>query len=138
MKIEVLGAASPSWGNEAKTVINLKVKFSHLPDMWVDFSASPDDAAEHGRELFSRAKFEQYGPIAPYSGPSQGEIEARQFGLKREAKATRVEALIAPLERARRLGMATPHEEAELERLERYSVHLMRATPSNLIALRDF
>lgn len=56
-----------------------------------------------------------------------------------KAKATRdVERLISPLERARRLGMATPHEEAELDRLERYSVHLMRATPSNLIALRDF
>ncbi|MGL5484076.1 MAG: tail fiber assembly protein, partial [Aeromonas veronii] len=51
---------------------------------------------------------------------------AARFAAKRAKAMATTEARIAPLERARRLGMATPEELAELEALERYTITLMR------------
>lgn len=133
-EIIVLGVSAPTWANEEKTVINLMVEFSHLPGGAVPFSASPDDPEAHGRELFARAKAGEYGPIAPYPGPTKEEEAMLSFQYRRAAELARVEALIAPLERMRKFGMATEEELAELESLEMYSILLTRAKGPDLPA----
>lgn len=134
MKMEILGASAPAWGDEAQTVITLQVRLSHMPDEVIPFSAHRDDVEEHGRELFARALHGAYGSISPYSGPSSAELEALAFLDKVEAAQKETAAKIAPLERAVRFGMATDKEKAELESLERYSVALMRAEGPDLPA----
>ncbi|MGL5397832.1 MAG: tail fiber assembly protein [Shewanella sp.] len=54
------------------------------------------------------------------------QAEATKSALQREA-----EDAIKPLERAKSLGIATPHELALLTEWERYSVYLMRVETSN-------
>lgn len=132
MKIVILGASAPSWGNEAQTVINLKVMFEHMNGVELEFTASPGDTEEHGRELFTRAKFGEYGEIAPYSGPLMADLEAKANMVKARKELAYIETLIAPLSRASRLRMATPEEEAELEVLERRSIVLLRALPGRV------
>ncbi|AWH15046.1 tail fibers protein [Aeromonas phage 85AhydR10PP] len=132
MKIVIVGASAPSWGNEEKTAINLKVMFEHSGHEVIPFTATPDDTEEHGRELFTRAKFGEYGEIAPYSGPTQADLEAKANMVKARKELALIETLIAPLSRASRLRMATPEEEAELETLERRSIALLRALPGRV------
>lgn len=132
MKIVILGASAPSWGNETQTVISLKVMFEHMDGVELDFAASHDDAEEHGRELFARAKFGEYGEIAPYVGPSMADLEAKAQAVMARKELAYIETLIAPLSRASRLRMATPEEEAELEVLERRSIALLRALPGRV------
>ncbi len=56
------------------------------------------------------------------------------FPSRRAAELARVEALIAPLERMRKFGMATEEELAELESLEMYTILLTRAKGPDLPA----
>lgn len=132
--ITVLGASAPVWGDREGSVINLVVRFSHIPDHDVPFTASPDDNTEHGRELFSRAKFGEYGEIAPYSGPSEEEEAQRQFEIDRAKDMASTEKRISMLERVIKLGLADEAEVAELEALELYSVALHRAKGPELPA----
>lgn len=133
-EITILGASAPTWASEDKTSINLMVRLSPMPDQAMPFTATPDDPAEHGRELFTRAKFGEYGEIGPYAGPSKAEEQARVFEIKRAAEQAKVEKRITLLERVKRLGLADNDELAELEALELYSVQLMRAEGPELPA----
>ncbi|CAJ1890169.1 tail fiber assembly protein [Aeromonas veronii] len=54
------------------------------------------------------------------------------FPARKAQEIIRIEALIAPLSRAKQLGIATESELAELAALERYSVELMRSTGPTL------
>lgn len=127
MKIEILGASAPTFANNDGTAINLMVNFSHLPGETILFTASRDDTAEHGRELYQRALDGEFGEIAPYDGPTPYEELMASFPARKRAEMERVEGEIAPLERARRLGVATEEELAELAALELYTIELMRA-----------
>ena len=83
MKIEILSAKNPVWGNAEKTQINLQVQFQHLED-WVPFSATAADPAEHGRELFVRALHKAYGPIAEISAEElQAELLAHNLQIQK-------------------------------------------------------
>ena len=83
MKIEILSAKNPVWGNAEKTQINLQVQFQHL-EGWVPFSATAADPAEHGRELFVRALHEAYGPIAEISAEGlQAELLAHNLQIQK-------------------------------------------------------
>lgn len=125
-KIEILGAKAPAWGDSKKTIVNLQVNFSHL-DGFIPFSASPTDPVPHGQALFASAVAGEFGEIAPYSGPSDAELTAQVFEASRSQLMATTETRITQLERVKRLGMETPAELEELEGLEVYSVHLMRA-----------
>ncbi|MGL5215820.1 MAG: tail fiber assembly protein [Aeromonas hydrophila] len=127
MKIEILGASAPYFSNNEGTAINLMVSFAHLDGEAILFTASQDDTAEHGRELYQRAKDGEFGEVGPYTGPTPYEELMATFPARKRAEMERVEALIAPLERARRLGVATEEELAELASLELYTIELMRA-----------
>lgn len=133
-EITVLGASAPAWGNNDKTIINLKVRLSTFPDQDLPFTATPDDQSEHGRELFSRAKFGEFGAIAPYVGMTQAEEAQRQFEIDRAKELASVEKRITMLERIVKLGLADEVEVAELLSLEIYSVALHRATGPELPA----
>ena len=73
MKIKILSAKNPVWGNAEKTQINLQVQFQHLED-WVPFSATSDDPAEHGQALFAQAVAGAFGEIEDYVPPTELEI----------------------------------------------------------------
>lgn len=133
-EIKILGASAPTWGNNDKTIINLKVRFSTFPEQDLPFTANPDDASEHGRELFSRAKFGEFGAIAPYAGMTQAEEAQRQFEIDRAKDLASTEKRITMLERIIKLGLADEAEIAELEALEIYSVALHRAKGPELPA----
>ncbi|QIZ02630.1 putative tail protein [Aeromonas phage AhyVDH1] len=132
MKIEILGASAPKWANEEKTAINLQVRFSHLPGLPVPFTATASDTEAHGRELWTRAKFGEYGEIGPYTGPTKEQMEMATFPTRKRQALEKVEAQILPLQRAVKFGMASNDEVAELEKLERYTVALMRAEGPDL------
>lgn len=127
MTIEILGASAPAWANHEHTAIDMTVNFSHMPGEPTPFTASPDDASEHGRELFARAKFGEYGEIGPCLKPTREEQDAAIFPILQRQELERVEALIAPLQRSVKFGLATAEEERELTRLEMHSVMVMKA-----------
>lgn len=58
-------AENPVWANSGHTIINLIVKFPHLPDA-VPFTASPNDPMDYGREIYANAAAGMYGPVAEY------------------------------------------------------------------------
>ena len=43
--------------------LDMEVAFAHLPDQFIPFTARKDDSAAHGRELYVRAMFGEFGDI---------------------------------------------------------------------------
>lgn len=60
--IEVETAKNLKWANPSHTMINLLVKFSHLPSE-VEFTASSNDPEPYGREFFELCLSGRFGPI---------------------------------------------------------------------------
>lgn len=128
MTIEILGASAPTWSNKEGTGINLKVRFSSHPDQDMPFTATPTDTAEHGRELYFRAKAGAYGEVGPYDDSGDTLMRAMVQRKVKDRKMAQIEAEIAPLARASRLGIITPEEVERLKALELESVQLYRET----------
>ena len=135
MEIKVLGAESPVWTNEHKTAITLLVTFSHMPDEAVEFTATPIDDQAYGKALFGKAKAGVYGEVAPFTGKTDAEIYADSFPRRKQLAQAKVDTLIAPLERAARLSMASQEELEQLNKLEVYSIVLMRSTGPDVPAM---
>lgn len=76
MQINLVNATQPKWINAEHTLLDLLVKFEHLPDM-VAFTASPDDIEPHGRFIFERAAAGEFGEVAEYIPPTELEIASR-------------------------------------------------------------
>lgn len=55
-------AKNPQWTSSERKAINLIVKFSQF-DEEILFTATENDVAEHGKELFLRSKQGVFGPI---------------------------------------------------------------------------
>jgi hypothetical protein len=64
----VIYANAPVWGNAEHTVINLNVKFGHLPNE-IKFAACATDCEAHGRDLFARAAAGEFGEMTEYQPP---------------------------------------------------------------------
>lgn len=60
--------ADPAWANSSHTVINVNVKFDHLP-VTVPFTATDDPACLHASEIFQHAVAGAFGAVAPYVEP---------------------------------------------------------------------
>ena len=126
-RIEVLSAARPRHDGSDPDSITLDVLFAHLPEP-VQFAARKDDSEEHGRELYSRAVFGEFGDIevitpAPLTEAQQQAILADK--LKQAASA------MAPLEDAHTLGIISEAERERLTRWQRYRVTLYRLPQSD-------
>lgn len=126
MEIEVITAANPRHLAGDQESITLDVRFSHLEEV-VEFTARRDDAERHGRELYSRAVFGEFGEINVITPPppTEAELLARlDEALKRAA------AVMAPLEDADKLGIISEREKAQLTAWQRYRVTLYRLPQS--------
>ncbi|BCS51463.1 hypothetical protein JUNP479_4274 [Aeromonas jandaei] len=126
MNIEVITAANPRHFAGDQESITLDVLFSHLEEV-VEFTARRDDAERHGRELYSRAVFGEFGEIKVLTPPppTEAELLARlDEALKRAA------AVMAPLEDADKLGIISEREKAQLTAWQRYRVALYRLPQS--------
>ncbi|MNJ25132.1 Caudovirales tail fiber assembly protein [compost metagenome] len=109
--------------------LDMEVAFAHLPGQFVTFTARKDDSAEHGRELYVRAMFGEFGEIRTLAQPEYLPSEAEQQ-RKLDQLSAEASLRIAPLQDAQALGMATPAELDKLEALQRYRIALMRLPQS--------
>ncbi|HHQ4655112.1 TPA: tail fiber assembly protein [Aeromonas hydrophila] len=121
-RIEVLSAAHPRHYAGDPDSITLDVRFAHLPDP-VQFAARKDDLEAHGRELYSRAVFGEFGEIEviPVPPPTEAEQQARLDALLKQAASA-----MAPLLDAEALGIISEAEHEQLTAWQRYRVALYR------------
>lgn len=126
MNIEVITAANPRHLVGDQDSITLDVWFSHLEGL-VEFTARRDDAEQHGRELYSRAVFGEFGDIAVITPPTPTEAE-QQNRLNEELK--QAAAIMAPLEDADKLGIIRESEKVKLTTWQLYRVTLYRLPQS--------
>jgi hypothetical protein len=124
--IEVISAKRPRHLAGDTETITLDVLFGHLPEP-VPFSASKDDPEEHGRELYSRAVFGEFGPIEVITPPPPTEPE-QQARLNERLKQAAV--TMAPLLDAEALGIISDMEREQLSAWQRYRVALYRLPQS--------
>ena len=126
MEIEVINATNPRHLAGDQDSITLDVRFSHLEEI-VEFTARRGDTEPHGRELYSRAVFGEFGDIVviPQPQPTEEEQQAR---LNEELQ--RAAAVMAPLEDAEKIGIITDSEAAKLLAWRRYRVALYRLPES--------
>lgn len=124
--IEVITAANPRHFAGDHDSITLDVRFSHLEEV-VEFTARRDDAERHGRELYSRAVFGEFGDITVLNPPPPTEAE-QQARLNEELK--RAAVIMAPLEDADKLGIISESEKARLTTWQHYRVALYRLPQS--------
>ncbi|WP_421320512.1 tail fiber assembly protein [Aeromonas veronii] len=124
--IEIIHAENPRQFDGDSETITLDVLFSHLPDA-IQFAARKDDHEQHGRELYVRAVFGEYGPIEVITPPPpETELLARlDEALKRAT------AVMAPLEDADELGIISEHEKTQLTAWQHYRVALYRLPQSD-------
>lgn len=121
-RIEVLSAGRPRHYAGDPDSITLDVRFAHLPDP-VQFAARKDDTEEHGRELYSRAVFGEFGDVEviPVPPPTEAEQQARLDALLKQAASA-----MAPLLDAEALGIISEVERKQLTAWQRYRVALYR------------
>ncbi|WP_421261119.1 tail fiber assembly protein [Aeromonas jandaei] len=126
MEIEVIHATNPRNLAGDQDSITLDVRFSHLEEV-VEFTARRDDSEQHGRELYSRAVFGEFGEINVMTPPKPTEAQ-QQARLNEELQ--RAAAVMAPLEDADKLGIISENEKAKLTAWQRYRVALYRLPQS--------
>ena len=126
-RIEVLSAARPRHYAGDPDSITLDVRFAHLPDP-VQFAARKDDTEVHGRELYSRAVFGEFGDVEviPVPPPTEAEQQARLDALLKQAANA-----MAPLLDAESLGIISETEREQLTAWQRYRVALYRLPQGN-------
>jgi hypothetical protein len=126
-RIEVLSALHPRHYAADPDSITLDVRFAHLPEQ-VQFTARKDDPEEHGRELYSRAVFGEFGDIEviPLPPPTEAEQQARLDALLKQAANA-----MAPLEDAEALGIISEAEREQLTAWQYYRVALYRLPQSD-------
>ncbi|WP_371810716.1 tail fiber assembly protein [Cedecea sp. FDAARGOS_727] len=85
-----------------------------------------------GEVIYADAISGKFATVAPYVEPVQTpEQKLYQFQIMIQTLNDEVNSVIAPLERAVKLHMATYAETVKLEAWERYSVELSRVDTSN-------
>ena len=69
---------NPKWINADHTRLNCEVDFDELDEVYVEFTANPNDTEEHGRKIFEDCVAGNYGEIeefdvAAYEAPQEAE-----------------------------------------------------------------
>jgi len=62
-------AKDPIWNDQTGQSIHLTVKWEEFNEE-MPFAATSYDQEEHGRDLYNRAKSEEFGAVAPYVVPT--------------------------------------------------------------------
>lgn len=93
--IYYLEARDPVFSSPEKDCIDLVVRFSHLPDEEVPFTASKTDVHAHGRILYARALAGRFGPVGEYDGKSASELAAAQVREDRDRLLAESDGLVA-------------------------------------------
>lgn len=70
------------WANPEQTLIYCEVDFDHLDDVYVPFTADPNDKYSHGKEIYARAVAGDFGAVAPYAPPPLPSLEFRQANIR--------------------------------------------------------
>ena len=78
MAIKILEVRNCKYLKEDNSLINCEAKFSGLKlsslnNTWLPFTSSPNDAEQHGKDIFDNAKKGDYGSVAAYEHPSYEE-----------------------------------------------------------------
>lgn len=69
MQITVTSVSNPVWANAEQTLINCDITVEQYPGEVLPFTASPEDTAEHGKQIYANAVAGQYGPVGAYVPP---------------------------------------------------------------------
>lgn len=126
MNVEIVSAENPRRMEWDETSITLDVLFSHEQEL-MPFTAKADDLEKHGRELYVRALRGEYGEIAVIATPKLTDEQQRarlDNALKQAA------AIMAPLEDAEKLGIASEEELSLLAAWRLYRVEVYRLPQS--------
>lgn len=81
MKLNLKYANNPKWADQAHTIIDLTVRFEEI-DEDLPFSATPNDTEEHGRDIYARAIFGEFGVIAEWTPPTTEQLAANARGQR--------------------------------------------------------
>lgn len=127
MSIDIVKVRNVTAHPEQDNELNMEVLFAHLP-AFVPFTARRNDCEEHGRELYSRAMFGEFGPIEVITPPPP--TEAQQQAILTDKLALAASAM-APLEDADTLGIISDAERERLTAWQRYRVALYRLPQSD-------
>ena len=68
---------NPKWNNAEHTQLNCEVDFNELDEVYVKFTADPNDTEEHGKKIYADCVAEKYGTVA--------EFDSVAFEAQREA-----------------------------------------------------
>lgn len=71
----------------------IDVEWNHFEFGWIPFTATPDDVEQHGRDIYAAAISGEYGPIAPYDGPTEEDLLEQQMRAQRDQLLTEVDAM---------------------------------------------
>jgi hypothetical protein len=64
--LDYVEVRNPKWANEAHTMINCEVNFTHIPEDFVPFSAVAEGDYVHSHNIFAECVTGMYGPIAEW------------------------------------------------------------------------
>ncbi|MND20854.1 Caudovirales tail fiber assembly protein [compost metagenome] len=120
-------AHSPRYSDPENKQITLSVLFEEYDGNVgeIPFTATADDCEDYGRDIHARAIAGEFGPIAACVPPSD-EVLAAQAQAEKARRMSIATAMIAPLQDAADMGIATPAEETNLLALKQYRVELNR------------
>jgi len=79
------------WANQDHTLIDCEVTFETIGT--VPFTATPNDTEEHGRDIYARAVFGEFGVIAEWTPPTTEELAA-QARAQRNALLSEVDSIV--------------------------------------------
>jgi len=69
MQATLTSLSNPRWADADKTIIDCEITTSQFGDEVLPFTASANDIAAHGREMFADLIAGKYGVIAEYTPP---------------------------------------------------------------------
>ncbi|WP_137009612.1 hypothetical protein [Aquitalea aquatilis] len=108
MKLEYTAVTDLQWANESHSAITMTVNFKSLGE--VPFTASPDDAADHGRELFARAVAGDFGNIYPADQDDVNDLNSHSLRQLLDNARIALSTSDATLLRCYEVGIALPAE----------------------------
>jgi hypothetical protein len=83
---------NPKWSDQQNTIIDCEVFFTQF-NSYLPFTASPNDPAEHGRDIYARAVAGEFGIVAEWTPPTTEELAAQARG-QRDALLQEVDSIV--------------------------------------------